>query len=49
MLLIWFGYRLGVMLAAIVFLERQRGPKLRACMLGIRDGLRGRLDGKFET
>ena len=47
MLLVWFGYRLSVMLAAIVFLESERGPKLAACMLGIRDGLRGRLDGSF--
>jgi GT2 family glycosyltransferase len=48
-LLVWFGYRLGVMLAGIVFLERERGSKLKACMLGICDGLRGRLDRKFEA
>ena len=49
MLLVWFGYRLSMILAGIVFLERERGPKLKACLLGIRDGLRGRLDGSFET
>lgn len=49
MLLVWFGYRLGVMFAAILFLESHRGPKLKACLRGICDGLRGRLDGKFEA
>jgi GT2 family glycosyltransferase len=47
MLLIWFGYRLSRILAGIVLLERERGPKLKACLFGIRDGLRGRLDGGF--
>jgi len=46
-LLMWFGYRLSTALATIVFLERQRGPKLKACLVGICDGLRGRLDGGF--
>jgi len=49
MLLVWFGYRLGVILAGIILLESERGAKLKACLLGIRDGLRGRLDGSFET
>jgi len=48
MLLVWFGYQLSTILAGIVFLERERGPKVRACILGIRDGLRGRLDGSFS-
>jgi GT2 family glycosyltransferase len=47
LLLVWFGYRLGMIVAGIVFLERERGPKLKACLLGIRDGLRGRLDRNF--
>jgi len=47
MLLVWFSHRLIRMLAAIIFLERERGPKLKACIFGIRDGLRGRLDGSF--
>jgi hypothetical protein len=49
MLLVWFGSRLGKILAGIVLLERQRGRKLKACLTGIRDGLRGRLDGNFEA
>jgi GT2 family glycosyltransferase len=49
MLLVWFGYRLSMILAGIVFLERERAPKIKACFLGIRDGLRGRLDGSFGT
>ncbi len=49
MLLVWFGYRLGMILVGIVFLERNRVPKLKACLCGIRDGLRGRLDGRFGT
>jgi GT2 family glycosyltransferase len=47
MLLVWFGYRLGMILAGIVLLEQDRGPKIKACLLGIRDGLRGRMDGSF--
>jgi hypothetical protein len=47
LLLAWFGYRLGMILAGIVFLEGERGPKIKACLFGIRDGLRGRLDGSF--
>ena len=47
LLLAWFGYRLGMILAGIVFLEGERGPKIKACLFGIRDGLRGRLDGNF--
>lgn len=49
MLLVWFGYRLSMIVAGIVLLERGRGPKLKACLYGIRDGLRGRLDGNFEV
>ncbi len=49
MLLVWFGYRLSMILAGIVFLERERGQKIKACLFGIRDGLRGRLDGSFEA
>ncbi len=47
MLLVWFGYRLGMILVGIVFLERNRASKLKACLCGIRDGLCGRLDGRF--
>jgi GT2 family glycosyltransferase len=49
MLLVWFGYRLGMVLAGIMLLEERRVPKLKACFLGIRDGLRGRLDRSFEA
>src|SRR5712692_2771708 len=49
MLLVWFGYRMSAMFAEILFLERDLGPKIKACLFGIRDGLRGRLDGKFEA
>lgn len=45
MLLVWFGFRLSAILTGIVFLERERWPKLKACAMGIRDGLCGRLDG----
>ena len=48
LLLVWFGYRLGMILAGIVLLERERGPKLKACLFGIGDGFRGRLDRNFE-
>jgi GT2 family glycosyltransferase len=48
-LLIWFGHRISVMIAKIVFLERQRGAKIMACLAGIRDGLRGHMDGNFEV
>lgn len=48
MLLVWFGYRLGVTLLGIVLVEDRRGPKLAACFAGIRDGLRGRLDRSFD-
>jgi len=34
-------------LAYVEMLERDRGPKLKACLCGIRDGLRGRLNGSF--
>ena len=47
MLLVWFFYRLAMILAGILFLEEGRGPKIRACLIGIRDGLLGRLDGSF--
>ena len=48
-LLIWFGHRLSVMLARIIVLESDRGPKLKACLVGVLDGLRGRLDGNFNS
>ena len=47
MLLTWFTYRLTAILAGIVLLESERGPKLKACILGIRDGLRGDLGRNF--
>lgn len=49
MLLVWFGYRSSVIVAGIVFLERERGAKIRACALGIRDGVLGHLDRQFEA
>lgn len=49
LLLIWFSFRFSVVLAGIVFLERQRRSKLQACLVGIRDGLLGRLDRNFGT
>ena len=39
-----FGYRLSMILAGILTLERERIPKIKACFVGIGDGLRGRLD-----
>jgi len=48
MLLTWFSYRLAAILAGIIFLESERGPKLKACFWGIRDGLRGHLGGNFS-
>ena len=48
MLLTWFAYRLGAILAGIIFLESERGLKLKACFWGIRDGLRGHLAGIFQ-
>jgi GT2 family glycosyltransferase len=47
MLMIWFSYRTSMIVSGILFFERERGRKLKACLCGIRDGLRGRLDGKF--
>jgi rhamnosyltransferase len=47
MLLIWFSYRTSIIVSGILFFERGRGRKLKACLYGIRDGLRGRLDGNF--
>jgi GT2 family glycosyltransferase len=47
MLLIWFAYRTIMIVTGILFLEHERGLKLKACLCGIRDGLRGRLDGNF--
>lgn len=47
MLLVWFSYRLGMILAGIILLEGGRRAKLKACWLGIHDGLRGRLDRSF--
>jgi GT2 family glycosyltransferase len=49
MLLVWFFYRFAMIVAGILVLESQRGPKIKACLFGIRDGLRGRLDGSFGT
>ena len=49
MLLVWFGYRLGIILAGILLLEQNRIPKLKACFLGISDGLRGRLDRSLKS
>jgi GT2 family glycosyltransferase len=49
LLLLWFSYRMSTILAGIILLESERGTKIKACLLGIRDGLRGRLDGRFET
>ena len=49
MLLIWFFYRLSIILAGIVMLERERGRKIKACFVGIRDGLLGRLDRTFDA
>ena len=49
MLLVWFAYRLGMILAGIILLEGERSSKIEACFLGIRDGLRGRLDRSFEA
>ena len=48
LLMIWFGYRFGAILFGIVFLERQRRVKIKACLLGIYDGLRGHLDRNFS-
>jgi len=47
MLVIWFSYRTSMIVSGILFFERGRGRKLKACLCGIRDGLRGRLDGNF--
>jgi hypothetical protein len=30
-------------------LETERRPKLKACLLGVADGLRGRLDRNFQA
>jgi GT2 family glycosyltransferase len=48
LLVIWFGYRFGAILLGIVFLERQRRVKIKACLSGIYNGLRGRLDRNFS-
>jgi GT2 family glycosyltransferase len=48
-LLIWFSYRLSMILAGIMLLERERRSKLRACLVGIRDGLRGDLNRNFSA
>jgi rhamnosyltransferase len=48
MLLVWFSYRLGVTLTGIVILEQDRGSKLKACFVGILDGLRGRMNANFD-
>jgi len=49
MLAVWFGCLLAAVLSGIVLLERQRGAKVRACFLGIRDGLLGRVDRTLTT
>jgi len=49
LLLVWFGYRFCMILAGIALLESGRGAKIRACFIGVRDGLCGRLDGNFEA
>jgi GT2 family glycosyltransferase len=49
MLLVWFGYRFGIILAGIILLEDERRAKLKACLVGIRDGLGGRLDRSFDA
>ena len=43
-LIFWFGCRLVAILSGIILVERQRRVKIHACFLGVRDGLRGRLD-----
>ena len=43
-LIVWFGCLLAAVLSGIVLLERGRRAKLRACFLGIRDGILGRVD-----
>ncbi len=40
----WFCLRLATTLGGIVLIERQRGAKIRACFLGIRDGFLGRME-----
>lgn len=47
MLLVWFSYRLSSILAGILFLEHDRMRKIMACMVGIQDGVLGRLDRKY--
>jgi GT2 family glycosyltransferase len=49
MLLVWFGYRLTMILAGIVLLERERSRKLKACFRGIGDGLCSRLHRNFDA
>jgi GT2 family glycosyltransferase len=49
MLIVWFCYRLGMIVAGIILLESERWAKLKACLFGIRDGLLGRLDASFES
>jgi GT2 family glycosyltransferase len=48
-LILWFAYRLAAILGGIVLIERHRGAKIQACILGIRDGLLGRMDGNLTT
>jgi GT2 family glycosyltransferase len=49
MLLVWFLHRLSVMLVTIIFLERERGLKIKACLFGVRDGLRGCMNRSFKS
>jgi hypothetical protein len=47
MLLVWFGYRLSTLVGGILLMENERLPKLKACLLGVCDGIRGRMDRKY--
>ena len=48
-LIVWFGCLLAAVLSGIVLLERGRSAKVRACFIGIRDGLLGRVDRTLTT
>ena len=45
----WLVYHFSVIIAEIVLLEHGRRAKLKACILGIRDGLGGHLERNFEA
>jgi GT2 family glycosyltransferase len=49
LLIFWFCCRLATTLSGILLVERQRGSKIRACFLGIRDGVLGRMDRNLTT